>query len=738
MLPSRLFEMPRQRKQENWLCVKLIAEEDIVKNKKYSSSDAIGAYCTVCESRISYSHSNPSNVARHMNAKHMDILEEFREGKKSKPKRKYWDTGSIERYLPSKKSKVVKKEKKASYANQTCFQMKTALWTCKSLRPFDICEDSMLQEMITFASNSNGTLHLPSRDLNRDIVMNIYKFSKAKLKDLFRSKREMDFFSCTSDIWLSRTLEAFLALTIHYLTEDFEMKKFVLKVDPLAGKYTANCIRGIMETTFDEWNLDVGCLSMMLRNSSTNMVRACTDEGITHFPCVGHSLHLIVGPLLLQNRKNNVSNSMEEVGPQPKEDDDLANVYDAFDDDDESWAQADAMKHVRDVVNDFRKATIFLKSTVNCKESLEKIPALQNIDAVLSAKLDVKTRWNSTYHMLLRMNKLMSSVIQVQEIYRSPGVKKEFQEIKGEFPELSTEKWALMKGLRMLLKPFDTVTKYLSREKYSSFAAAMSLLREVKRILSNPTLFDMSDSACTNSTFKINFKQEFLEYPFFDRVVNQLEECRVFLLEEFTKQFTDIDASILWISLLDPRFASTTFSSGSEKEKAKDILQNEVLHLVMRDWKKVENDMTVTEMVFENSDDEDFSFMWAGSSTSAGMKSPNTQIQNDIEKETIAVKHEVEAYIRDASASVIGNVLNPLLWWKNKRNQYPRVSLAARKWLSACSTSTPNERVLSICDVVKSAERNRTMGSAIAAQVFLHNNFDALDLPQSELLAFLD
>jgi len=40
-------------------------------------------------------------------------------------------------------------------------------------------------------------------------------------------------------------------------------------------------------------------------------------------------------------------------------------------------------------------------------------------------------------------------------------------------------------------------------------------------------------------------------------------------------------------------------------------------------------------------------------------KSPDTRRQEEIEKETIAVKHEVEAYIRDASAS--GNDLNLLL-----------------------------------------------------------------------------
>ncbi len=49
-----------------------------------------------------------------------------------------------------------------------------------------------------------------------------------------------------------------------------------------------------------------------------------------------------------------------------------------------------------------------------------------------------------------------------------------------------------------------------------------------------------------------------------------------------------------------------------------------------------------------------------------------------MERERIAVKHEVEAYIRDASAGAGGNDLDPLLWWKEKRNNYPRVSLAAR------------------------------------------------------------
>ena len=89
--------------------MKLIAREDVKKNKKYSSTDAIGAYCTKCESRISFTASNPSNVAHHMNAKHKDKVDEYMKEEKSKKKKKYWGAGSIDHHFPSKKNKVEKK-----------------------------------------------------------------------------------------------------------------------------------------------------------------------------------------------------------------------------------------------------------------------------------------------------------------------------------------------------------------------------------------------------------------------------------------------------------------------------------------------------------------------------------------------------------------------------------------------------------------------------------------------------
>jgi len=132
-IEARVFKMPSQRRKENWLCVKLIAKEDILKNKKYSSSDAIGAYCSVCESRIPYSHSNPSNLSRHMISKHKDVLSKYQD--EQKQKKRSIDEASINRFFSTKKGKAVKE---ASYADRKVFQMLIAFWTCTSLRPFAI------------------------------------------------------------------------------------------------------------------------------------------------------------------------------------------------------------------------------------------------------------------------------------------------------------------------------------------------------------------------------------------------------------------------------------------------------------------------------------------------------------------------------------------------------------------------------------------------------------------------
>ena len=165
---------------------------------------------------------------------------------------------------------------------------------------------------------------------------------------------------------------------------------------------------------------------MMIRDSGSNMVRACNDWEIPHFSCVGHSLHLVVGPLLVDKKKRK--------HPLLLDNEEAEEVEDIFDDDDESWSRSDTLEHMRNVVDDFRKATKFFKNSTKGKELLNEIQDLQNIDVVLNVKLDVRTRWNSTYHMISRMIKMMSSIVQKGNFYKSRGERKNSKVPRANFP----------------------------------------------------------------------------------------------------------------------------------------------------------------------------------------------------------------------------------------------------------------------------------------------------------------
>ena len=55
------------------------------------------------------------------------------------------------------------------------------------------------------------------------------------------------YFSSTSDMWSSRTMKAFMALMIHFLTEEFMMHSYTLEAKPVQGKHTDEMIMGEME-----------------------------------------------------------------------------------------------------------------------------------------------------------------------------------------------------------------------------------------------------------------------------------------------------------------------------------------------------------------------------------------------------------------------------------------------------------------------------------------------------------
>lgn len=706
-----LFASSGVRNKALWQCMRYIAPN--ATKKKWKAADAIGVYCTVCQTKVKYdSGKNPLGIQRHMAKYHQNLLDNYDDSDAAGGTKKRKAVG-VDEFFPKKPK--THESRMANAVNQKQFYRLAARWTSTSLRPFSIVEDGMLQEIIDFANSVNGALKLPSRNTNRNYVMEEYIELKTKVEKDIRDN--CLYFCTTSDMWSSRTMKAFMALTLHYLTKDFRLRNFTLEVKPVLGKHTGDMIRTEMIESFQRWNLPKSNLTMMLRDSGSNMVKACEDWGITHFPCIGHSLHLVVGPFLLvpKTRKDSgdndgvTINENDESGLVEDDDDDLYD--DSFD------TEGAMVLEVRNLVQELRRISSFVKNSTKCIEKIELLQKqLNGSNRTLKVKMDVRTRWNSTLDMLVRMVQLMEPINDFLSFYNSAAGKKEFKGTKTTLAPITDEKWAIIKGICYLLAPFGKATVALSGEKYSTFVSALPVLRKVKEFISDPDLFHFHEDHLTKT--KRKYFELYGSLPFFDKVVKTLEACRVLLAAQFTQRFSNLDCSILWTTLLDPRFGlnSGHWKNDCEKEAAKKLLLREVEDLALPDWQASLSEHCVLIDVSSNSSEDDFDLDF----NKPASNSLSTDAQYDLERAKLNVNlsQEVQAFLLEDCKD------SPLNWWNRNCFRYPNIARVARKWLAVTATSTPSERVFSICGLVDTAKRSQMLGESIEAQVFVHNNYD--------------
>ena len=70
--PGYLFDQPRQRKKEYWQCIKLVAPT--MEAKPWRASEAVFAWCTMCNCKVGWKLGEINPVKKHMESKHKWLL----------------------------------------------------------------------------------------------------------------------------------------------------------------------------------------------------------------------------------------------------------------------------------------------------------------------------------------------------------------------------------------------------------------------------------------------------------------------------------------------------------------------------------------------------------------------------------------------------------------------------------------------------------------------------------------
>ncbi|KAJ4944601.1 hypothetical protein JOQ06_013144 [Pogonophryne albipinna] len=124
-------------------------------------------------------------------------------------------------------------------------------------------------------------------------------FSEVTLPQLYNSTRqrvakeleEVSFYSATTDLWSSRTMQLYMSLTVHFINNYWIRRSVCLQTAYFPEDHTGEIIAQGLKDALNSWNLAEDRLICMTTDSGSNMIKALKDNAWPNLQCFGHRLH---------------------------------------------------------------------------------------------------------------------------------------------------------------------------------------------------------------------------------------------------------------------------------------------------------------------------------------------------------------------------------------------------------------------------------------------------------------
>ena len=154
-------------------------------------------------------------------------------------------------------------------------------------QPFSVVDDHGFR---AFFSQLDPSYVLPSRQTLKSMVEVRYKEEKKKAQDLIKTVKAV---SLTSDMWTSLHMDAYLAITCHFVDDSDKLQSILLSVGNFPERHTAANIAALKTAVMEEWDIKskVVCL---VTDGAANMLACANILEVRHSHCIAHALNLVV------------------------------------------------------------------------------------------------------------------------------------------------------------------------------------------------------------------------------------------------------------------------------------------------------------------------------------------------------------------------------------------------------------------------------------------------------------
>lgn len=283
------------------------------------------------------------------------------------------------------------------------------------LQPFSIVEDGGFRELL---KELEPSYVIPSRPtFSKSLMPAKYEEKVQKLKELINTAEHI---TLTTDGWTSINTEGYVAVTAHFITNDWQFYCCLLSCFGYGGRHTADNLAQELRRVTQEWSISDKVYAIATDNAA-NIVAATKATGWVHIPCFAHTVNLIV------------SDGLVHIG--------------------------ELKLKVKKIVEHFhRSSQAAAKFNSTQTQMHPHVTPLKLIN-------DVPTRWNSTYYMLERIIALSEPLAATVGLLHNPV-------------SLPTEEeWIILKELCQILKPFEAVTVEMSSEKQITLSKVILIVK---------------------------------------------------------------------------------------------------------------------------------------------------------------------------------------------------------------------------------------------------------------------
>ncbi|KAJ4930290.1 hypothetical protein JOQ06_019295 [Pogonophryne albipinna] len=240
--------------------------------------------CNICKGDLAW-HGSTSSMMEHLKRKHVGVLEDD----STRPKRSCASPTAMDQYLQRKRP--------VSLQQATALTNSILTMLVKDMRPMSMVDGEGFREMIR---QFNPEYILPSRTHFTHLMEKKYEATLLKVKETIKEVKSA--LTLTADVWTSRATEAYLGVSCHFISEDWEMKTLNLATMPLEERHSGVNIMTWLEEVIAKYDILPTKIKAVVHDNGSNIVAAMRmleeKHGWASVRCSGHTLQLIVNNAL--------------------------------------------------------------------------------------------------------------------------------------------------------------------------------------------------------------------------------------------------------------------------------------------------------------------------------------------------------------------------------------------------------------------------------------------------------